>query len=230
MALENTGSLSPLKSLADSIIGRLIPNHWKHFRELNYWRNRHRDEGMLSHGQYPFAYLDHFGLTTDFYAGKRILDIGCGPRGSLEWATMAEQRVGLDPLAKQYLKMGADKHGTIYIEGGAENMPFPDAYFDVVCAFNALDHVDDVGQSLTEIARVTKAGGLFLLLVEINHEPTPTEPHSINLEYVLTGEFRAESVRYYNPDGGTYQAIQRAPIQNIGEPAIMSVKFIRKEI
>ena len=30
-------------------------------------------------------------------------DIGCGPRGSLEWATMAAERVGLDPPVNKYL-------------------------------------------------------------------------------------------------------------------------------
>ena len=29
-------------------------------------------------------------------SGMRVLDVGCGPRGSLEWATMAARRVGID--------------------------------------------------------------------------------------------------------------------------------------
>jgi hypothetical protein len=45
----------------------------------------------------------------DFFKGKKFLDIGCGPRGSLEWASQATTRVCADPLAVQYGKLGADK-------------------------------------------------------------------------------------------------------------------------
>ena len=33
------------------------------------------------------VYTVVFGLTRDDFAGKAVLDVGCGPRGSLEWAT-----------------------------------------------------------------------------------------------------------------------------------------------
>jgi len=54
------------------------------------------------------------------------LDIGCGPRGSLEWADMTKERYGLDPLANEYLKLGADKHKMKYVASGAEKIPFED--------------------------------------------------------------------------------------------------------
>jgi len=52
----------------------------------------------------PIEFLDYFGLSKDFYKGKKILDIGCGPRGSLEWADMTLERVGLDPPGRKILK------------------------------------------------------------------------------------------------------------------------------
>ena len=41
--------------------------------------------------------MKYFNLDKSFYKNKRILDVGCGPRGSLEWDDMALERVGLDP-------------------------------------------------------------------------------------------------------------------------------------
>jgi ubiquinone/menaquinone biosynthesis C-methylase UbiE len=120
-----------------------------------------------------------FGLTREFYRGKRVLDIGCGPRGSLEWAGEAAERVGLDPLADAYREFGIEQHAMQYAAAPAEHIPYVDGYFDIVTSLNSLDHVDDPKAAIREIARVLKAGGAFLLEVEVGHFPTPTEPISL---------------------------------------------------
>ena len=66
-----------------------------------------------------------FDLEPSFYEGKRILDIGCGPCGSLEWADMAAERVGLDPLVPQSMELGAKKHEMTYVAAPSEKIPFP---------------------------------------------------------------------------------------------------------
>ena len=105
-----------------------------------------------------------------------MLDIGCGPRGSLELADTALERVGLDPLAKEYLKLGDASHMMTYVASRSESIPFADGYFDIVCSFNSFDHVADLKRTIiAEIVRVVKPGGLFLLLSEVNHAPTKTE-------------------------------------------------------
>lgn len=151
--------------------------------EMRYWRGRHQAEsGVLAHDHYAWFYTGEFGLTLDDYAGKRVLDIGCGPRGSLEWATGAAERVGLDPLAEDYRSLGIDRHAMTYVESGAETIPFPDGYFDIVATFNSLDHVDNVAAAIREITRVSKTTGIALVIVEVNHPATPTEPHSLPWE------------------------------------------------
>lgn len=147
--------------------------------ELRFWQERRAAEGRLANEHYVSLYTVQFGLDRSFFAGKSILDIGCGPRGSLEWATEATERVGLDPLADDYRQLGIDDHAMTYVSSGAERIPFADGHFDVVTSLNSLDHVDDVEATLQEIARVVRAGGAFLLEVEVGHEPTPTEPISI---------------------------------------------------
>jgi SAM-dependent methyltransferase len=159
--------------------------------ELAYWRERRDDQGPLEAGAplYRRVFIDHFALDDAFYDGKRLLDIGCGPRGSLTWAGGALERVGLDPLVSKYRELQHGDHAMTYVEAGAEAIPFPDGHFDVVSTINSLDHVEDVDQAIAEITRVTRSGGTLLLLVDVGHEPTPTEPHE--LDWNLVDRFSA---------------------------------------
>ena len=91
--------------------------------ELRYWRTRVREEGTLHNAHYERTFTNHFDLGRDFYAGKRVLDVGCGPRGSLEWAAVAAERVGLDPLADAYRKLGSERHAMSYVSALTENVP-----------------------------------------------------------------------------------------------------------
>jgi ubiquinone/menaquinone biosynthesis C-methylase UbiE len=156
----------------------------KMFFELCYWRLKKIKEGQLTNYHYKYFYTSYFSLPDEFYKDKIIMDIGCGPRGSLEWATMTQRRIGLDPLANQYLKLGADKHSMEYVNAFSENMPFPDNYFDVITSFNSLDHVDNVELTCNEIKRTLKENGILLLIVEIHHKPQLTEPQTLGWDCI----------------------------------------------
>jgi SAM-dependent methyltransferase len=152
----------------------------KRAHELRFWRERHAAEGEFANAQFEQFFTTQFGLERRAFGGKRMLDIGCGPRGSLEWATMATERVGVDPLVGDYRALGIDAHAMQYVEAPAEHLPFEDRHFDVISCFNALDHVDDVDAAIAEITRVAAPGATGLLLVEVEHAPTVTEPHMLS--------------------------------------------------
>lgn len=133
-------------------------------------------EGGLHHDHYAHFFTTYFGLTEDFYRGRHLLDVGCGPRGSLEWAHGAGRRVGLDPLARAYRPLGTRRHRMAYVAAPAERMPFADGSFDVVSAFNALDHVDNLPKAAAEMQRVLRAGGTLLLIADVHPAPTLSEP------------------------------------------------------
>ncbi len=179
-------------------------------QELSFWAWWKEQPGGFSNTIYEQFYTAHFGFSKDFYKGKRILDIGCGPMGSLEWAAMTAERIGLDPIADSYLKLGADKHKMKYVTAHSENMPFPDNYFDVICSFNSLDHVDNLEQTISEITRVLKTGGLYLLLADVGHDPTPHEP--ISFSFDITDKFKPNfslltEKHYEKSVNGLYESI-----------------------
>jgi SAM-dependent methyltransferase len=152
--------------------------------EFEFWRRtREKSRGTLRNDHYERLFTEQFGLTRSFFAGKRLLDIGCGPRGSLEWATEAARRVGLDPLVERYRDLGIDEHTMEYCPCPAEKIPFANESFDIVSSLNSLDHVDDLNKTLAEITRLLVPGGSFLLEVEFGHRPTDTEPIEIRQDF-----------------------------------------------
>lgn len=151
-------------------------NEIKFIHEMDYWMDlRHECPGWHN-DHFRQTFDEHFGLTNDQTSGKRILDIGCGPLGSLEWATKAAYRVGLDPLSTSYRQLGTCNHQMDYVAGDCEALPYPDKYFDFVSSFNSLDHVDNLDLVISEINRVITDGGLLYILSDIHDEPTICEP------------------------------------------------------
>jgi SAM-dependent methyltransferase len=223
-----------VKKVARRVYVWAFPHSHKKHHELKYWEGRHAEEkGHFSNSHYEPLYTECYGLRRNDYNAKRVLDIGCGPRGSLEWADMTVQRVGLDPLVPSYLGLGADKHKMEYVASGSENIPFPDGHFDIVACLNALDHVDDLGATIREIKRVTKPGGFFLLSVEIDHPPTPTEPITLNNvalkkfdpEFEVVSEFRVGTPSDHN----LHRAVAtRSPAYVNGQPGIYVARYRRR--
>jgi SAM-dependent methyltransferase len=185
--------LNALRDLIRRLRDRLFPGP-KDESEMRFWSHLAVSRGVIRDGilqdtslgnaHYEGVFTRQFELTPEFYAGKRVLDIGCGPAGSLEWATMVADRVGVDPLAERYREFGIDRHAMKYVTASAEDMPFADASFDVVALLNSLDHVDDIDDTIDEVSRVAADGGTLLLTVEVRHRPTAAEPHWLDWDIV----------------------------------------------
>lgn len=204
--------------------------------ELSYWKEQQQREGTLQNHWYQPFFTDHFGIPAERYRGLRMLDVGCGPRGSLEWATEAGVRIGLDPLAASYAEFGTASHQMAYASGAAEAMPFTDDTFDVVSSFNSLDHVDDLYAAITEIKRVIAIGGVFLLMSDVHAEPTPQEPTTFDWDVVQL--FRPElrpfmNHHYEKSEAGLYASVAAALRFDHSDPSdrygVLSTLFVKEK-
>lgn len=98
------------------------------------------------------------------FSSAKVLDIGCGA-GLLanELAKQGMQVVGFD-ASKESLEIARKYDSTKRVEyqlGDANHLPFDSDSFDVVCAMDFLEHVQDPAQIISEAARVLRKNGLF---------------------------------------------------------------------
>jgi ubiquinone/menaquinone biosynthesis C-methylase UbiE len=101
------------------------------------------------------------GITARYGRGKDILECGCGTGLILErLADFAKSTKGID-LSPGMLEK-AKERGLDVTVGSVTDLPFEDASFDVTCSFKVLAHVPDISKALSEMARVTRPGGVVL--------------------------------------------------------------------
>ncbi len=99
-----------------------------------------------------------------FASGKRVLDAGCGTGYGTELlATVAQSAVGFD-LSRDAIRYAAASFPTVkFICGSATAFPLSNASFNLITAFEVIEHLADWDLLLRESARVLTADGLFLV-------------------------------------------------------------------
>jgi len=149
------------------------------------WHQWEVDAVMHLHHLRP-NYYEELQLDGGHFAGKRVLEVGCGPLCPVLQFKNCEPYC-LDPLIDMYINEAGwpmYEYPVKLINSHAEEMPFPDNYFDAVISVNALDHVDDFGQTAKEIYRVLRPGGTVHFEIEY-HAPRRNEPQSLTTSKVL---------------------------------------------
>jgi SAM-dependent methyltransferase len=149
------------------LVGRI--DHWlahmtwrpdfARWREGRIWQERQQGERL--------RLIERYGGTL---AERRILDLGSGMGGT----SVALGLAGAAPLAFEYnraycdiirLRAGRYHLSLPVINGAGERLPFADRCFDLVIAWDVVEHVQDPELLLAELARVLSPGGRALLTV-----------------------------------------------------------------
>ncbi|HZK67140.1 MAG TPA: methyltransferase domain-containing protein [Chloroflexota bacterium] len=99
--------------------------------------------------------------------GARVLDLGCGGGMLAEPLARAGARLtGIDvsfnalAAARDHARQSA--LGIGYLRSLGEELPFRDGAFDLVVAFDVLEHLEDLPMAMEEIGRVLRPGGRFV--------------------------------------------------------------------
>jgi SAM-dependent methyltransferase len=96
----------------------------------------------------------------------RILDVGCaagtfllGMRNRGGWETAGVE------LSAEVARLARERHGLDVFAGTLEQAAYPDAYFDAVTMWDVLEHLHDPVNTLREIGRILKPGGVLIIRV-----------------------------------------------------------------
>jgi len=102
--------------------------------------------------------------------GMRLLDVGCGTGSLLKELSQSGKELNLygidvspEMVKAAKMKLKDEKRVELY-EGAAADLPFQSNYFDYVVCMNSLHHHPDPKQSLTEMTRVLKPGGVMIIM------------------------------------------------------------------
>ena len=146
-------------------------------------------------------HIARYALATRFTQGRRVLDLGCGTGyGTADLAQLASSAIGVD-LAPEAIAY-ANEHfpSARFFQCSANAVPFPPASFDLVTAFEVIEHLRDWRTLLTEAQRVLEPNGLLIVSTpnkryyaeaRAKSGPNPFHEHEFEFEEFRTalGEF-----------------------------------------
>lgn len=129
------------------------------------------------------------------------LDVGCAEGSFLAHAVRAFPKVewqGTDVSEYALEKARAALPRLRLQQSGAEKLPFADASFDLVTAFDVLEHVPELKAGVNELHRVLKPGGYLMVTVPVYDGPLgwvvealdkdPTHLHKHGRRWWLDGD------------------------------------------
>ena len=126
--------------------------------------------------------------------GMRLLDLGGGAGAATErFARGCAEVVILEPNAKKVAYGRRRRPAIHFFEGRAQAIPYPDGSFDRVTAVVSFHHMEDPDRVLTEVHRVLRAGGRFVLM-----ELPPSKAPSALFHWFAAR--RGEHLSFSNPD------------------------------
>ena len=101
---------------------------------------------------------------TPFARPVRVLDAGCGTGRNLSEFADLGSLSGVEPSASA-VEFCHRRGLSNVTRASVEQLPFPDGSFDLVFAFDVLEHLDDDVAGMRELRRVTAAGGSLVATV-----------------------------------------------------------------
>jgi len=94
-----------------------------------------------------------------------ILDVGCGTGANLQMLSGFGKSFGLDNSLAALYFCKKNNISNLIIGNVTEDLPFRDEQFDLVCAIDLLEHLQEETQALREMRRILKRGASLIITV-----------------------------------------------------------------
>jgi len=111
-------------------------------------------------------HLARYAFAERVCRGKRVLDAGCGTGyGAAELARTAASVVGVDISAEAiaFARAHYSAPNLSFLEGSCSSLPHGGESFDLVVAFEVIEHLKDWRECLAEMRRVLAASGQLIV-------------------------------------------------------------------
>jgi len=144
-------------------------------------------------------HLARYAFAARLARGKHVLDAGCGSGyGSGELAKSAASVLGVDQSADAvvFARENYRLPNLRFVQASVKSLPHPDASFDLVVAFEVIEHLEHWREFLLEVRRVLVPAGQFIVstpnklyYAETRERAGPNPFHHHEFEFA---EFRDE--------------------------------------
>ena len=172
-------------------------------------------------------HVSRYAFAARWASGARVLDLGCGAGyGTAELAGRARSATGIDlaPEAIEHASAAYRLANISFVPASVTAAPFRDGFFDLITAFEVIEHLDNWRELLAEGRRLLHPHGVFLVSTP-NKEyysdsrgasgPNPFHTHEFEFDEfrtVVTEFFphctvllqnHVEAFAFYRPSGGS---------------------------
>ena len=146
-----------------------------------------------------------------------VLDVGCG-EGQLarRLAATGASVVGVDPTPAQIDVAKQRLGGVVYARADADHLPCRSGAFDAVVICLVLEHLERIERALSEVARVLRVGGRFMLM--LNHPLLQTpgsgwiDDHILGEQYWRVGPYLRDDHRSEEVSPGVELPFMHRPL------------------
>ena len=126
------------------------------------WRSE-LEAGKEQRGNFQ-TNLDFLSETNLLKPNDKILEIGCGIGSIVSELSKNGYEIAGTDISTQAIEYGLKKYGDIKLQvQPAEELQFDNNSFDVVLSFDLFEHIAKIDRHISEVHRVLKDDGLYLL-------------------------------------------------------------------
>jgi len=159
----------------DEQLKRRVKEHWEHDPcALRYADNTNGNVletyAEVDRHVYELDYMRAGFARFEQARGKKVLEVGLGVGSDLlSWVRAGAEVSGVDltwaSVSLIRKRLASEQLTAEVIVGDAENLPFPEAQFDIYYSWGVLHHTPDTRKALAEAWRVLKPGGTLKLML-----------------------------------------------------------------
>lgn len=148
---------------------------------------------------------------------KKILEIGSGCGAMLDYLKRRGFDVVGTEINEEYIGVAKKEFDVDLLNMGGEDLKFPDHSFDIVISFDVFEHIPDTVKHLSEVRRVLKKGGYYIL-------QTPNKITNIPFEIIKEKSFT--KYKKYHCSLFTYRGLQKMFSRNGFEVEFVMVPIV----